>query len=167
VIAYLGYLDLTLGHPLAPFANQEHWKRSFEPLAGIPLGIYAALKSIVAIIPGVDVRLAHHLGPLKNAHHLVELAFLLIGAWLLWYGRRRLPFAYTALAAVSLAMTTSVPATGEPLRSLPRFTLVIFPLWISLALWASEKRRVRATLAVCVPLLGVWTYLFTAWLWAA
>ena len=121
---------------------------------------------MIGLVPGLDSHLAHS-GPLHDAQRLVEPAFVVIAAVLLWYGRRRLPLAYTAFAALSLTMAVSVPATGEPLKSLPRFTLVMFPLWISLGLWASQGRRLKPLLAVCAPLLAVWTYLFTAWLWAA
>jgi Mannosyltransferase (PIG-V) len=167
LVAYLAYLHFAIGDPLAAFSGERFWHRSFEPLAGVPLGAYYVIKSIVAMVPGLDPRLEHHLGPLTNAQHLVDPAVLVLAALLLWYGWRRLPLAYTVFAGISLAFAVSVPAQGEPLRSLPRFTLVIFPLWISLGLWATEKRRVRAVLAVCAPLIVVWTYLFTAWLSAA
>lgn len=50
--------------------------------------------------------------------------------------------------------------------SLPRFMLVLFPLWIALALWAHERGRVRAVLVVMGALLAVWSGLFTTWVWA-
>jgi hypothetical protein len=167
VVAYLVYLHFATGHPFAPFVDQRHWHRSFIPLAGIPLGIFSALKSLYGSIPGLDPKLGSHLSVLKVARHVIELAFLIVAGLLIWYGRRKLPIAYTLLAAVSVAMTVSVPAAGEPLKSLPRFTLVVFPLWIALALWATEKNRVRAVLVVCAPLIVLWTYLFTSWSWAA
>jgi hypothetical protein len=70
-------------------------------------------------------------------------------------------------AAIALAAAVSAPTATEPLRSLPRFTLVIVPLWIALALWATERRRVTAVLCACAPLVVLWTVLFTAWTWAA
>jgi hypothetical protein len=167
LLAYLGYLDWTIGHPIAPFVYERAWHRSFEPLAGIPLGFYAAGKCLVGIVPGVDPNLAGRLTALKVIRRVVELTAVLCAGWLLWFGRRRLPLAYTAFAALSLAMTVSVPARGEPLKSLPRFTLVIFPLWIALGLWATEKAKVRTVLCVCAPLVVIWTYLFTSWHWAA
>ncbi|HET7177610.1 MAG TPA: hypothetical protein VFI63_02870, partial [Solirubrobacterales bacterium] len=95
----------------------------------------------------------------------VELAFLVLALLLLRFSWRRLPAAYTAFSAVSLAIAVSVPADNDPLKSLPRLTLVIFPLWIALALWATERNRVRALLAVSAPLLAVWTFLFVSWKW--
>lgn len=166
MIAYLVYLHFAIGHPFAPFSAERHWSRVFIPLGGIPLGIYAAIKSLVGIIPGFDPKLASHLSTMKVIRHTVELAFLMLDGGLLWFGRRRLPIAYTAFAALSLVMAVSVPGRAEPLKSLPRFTLVIFPLWISLALWADEKRRSRAILLILPLLLAGWSFLFTGWYWA-
>lgn len=167
LLAYLVYLHFQTGHWLTPFRKEKHWLRSFEPLAGIPLGIYACLKDLYNTIPGVNPKFLRHLHTLRVIRHFVELAVFALACWLIWFGRRRIPIAYTALAIVSLAMTASVPAKGEPLRSLPRFSLVIFPLWIALGIWATDKGRVRAVIAVCAPLIAVWTYWFTGWLWAA
>lgn len=166
MIAYLVYLHVAIGHPFAPFSAQRHWHRVLIPLGGIPLGVFTEIKSLVGIIPGLDPKLANHLSTMKVIRHTVELAFLVLSGGLLWFGRRRLPIAYTAFAALSLLMAVSVPAHGEPLKSLPRFTLVVFPLWISLALWANEKRRLRA-IAVTLPLLSAGSaFLFAGWYWA-
>lgn len=43
----------------------------------------------------------------------------------------------------------------------------VFPLWMALALWATERRRVCAVILICAPLLVFWTYLFVSWTWAA
>jgi hypothetical protein len=62
-------------------------------------------------------------------------------------------------------MAVSVPATNEPLKSFPRFTLVMFPLWIALALWATERRLARTIIGVSAPLLALYAYLFVSWSW--
>ncbi len=167
LLAYLVYLKLHLGHPLAPFNQQQHWRRSFIPLGGVPAGIWDGLKSLVAAVPGGAAAIGAHLSPRAITKHTVELAFLILGTVLLRMSWKRLPFAYTALAGLSLALAVSAPTPGDPLRSLPRFTLVLFPLWIALALWATEHRRVRAVVVICAPLLVLWTYLFVSWTWAA
>ena len=167
LVAYLAYLHFAIGHSFAPFTAERHWSRVFIPLGGIPLGIFQAGKSVVGIIPGVDPKLASHLSAMKVIRHLTELAVLVLACALLWFGRRRLPIAYTAFAALSLAAAVSVPAHGEPLKSLPRFTLVIFPLWVSLAIWAHDRRRLRVIFALSPLLLIAWTFLFVGWYWAA
>jgi len=160
--AYLAYLKLTLGHALIPFQQQSHWHRSFAPLGGIPSGLWLGLKGLAASIPGV--RPSIQMGDVRK---VVELGSLVVGLWLLWKSWKRLPLAYTAYAAIALALAVSAPTPWEPLRSLPRFTVVIFPLWIALALWATERRRVNVVLCACAPLVVVWTFLFASWTWAA
>ena len=59
---------------------------------------------------------------------------------------RRLPFAYGAYVTAALLIPLSAPAPEEPLRSIPRFLLVLFPLWIWLAM-ASERRGVTKVVA--------------------
>ena len=165
LIAYMTYLVFTIGHPLGPFIHQQHWGRHFLPLGGIPLGVWKVLRETVVIVPSLEPHLAHNLTFSGSMRHLYALVFLIVAVLLLRICWKRLPAAYTAFTAISLAMAVSVPASNEPLKSLPRFTLVMFPLWIALALWATEKRRVRAVIVVSAPLLALSTYLFVAWSW--
>ena len=51
------------------------------------------------------------------------------------------------------------------MKSFPRFTLVLFPLWIALALWATERQLVRMVLGISAPLLAASAYLFVSWSW--
>jgi hypothetical protein len=160
--AYLAYLKITQGHALTPFQEESHWHRSFVPLGGVPAGVWLGLKGLVALIPGVPPAVS-----MGEVRKVVELGFLAIALCLLWQSRRRLPLAYAGYAAAALALAVSVPTPWEPLRSLPRFTLVIFPLWIALAVWATERHRVRAVLLGCAPLVAAWAVMFTSWTWAA
>ncbi len=162
LLAYLAYLKLDLGHALTPFQQQSHWHRSFVPLGGVPAGAWLGLKSLVALVPGISP--GAKVGDLRK---VVELAFLAICVWLLWRSWRRLPLAYTCYAGIALALAVSAPTAGEPLRSLPRFAMVIFPLWVALALWATERHRTKALLAACAPLVALWAALFVSWTWAA
>ena len=165
LIAYMTYLGFTIGHPLDPFTHQHHWGRYFFPLGGIPLGIWKVLRETVALVPSLEPHLAHNLTFSGSMRHIYSLAFLILALLLLRICWKRLPAAYTVFAAISLAMAVSVPASNEPLKSLPRFTLVMFPLWIALALWATEHRRVRMVIAVSAPLLALSSILFVAWAW--
>jgi hypothetical protein len=167
LLAYLAYLQLTLGHALAPFNQQGHWHRSFEPLGGVPAGIWEGIKALIAAVPGGAASIGSKLNTDSIVRRIVELAFLIGGVLLLRLSWKRLPMPYTVFAGLSFLLAVSAPSTVEPLRSLPRFTLVLFPLWIALALWATERRRVRAVLLVCAPLLVLWTFLFVSWTWAA
>jgi Mannosyltransferase (PIG-V) len=165
LLAYMAFLQLSTGHPLDPFTHQQHWGRHFIPLAGVPLGLWTVLKAFVAAIPGLDPALTNHVTVGGQMRHVIEFAFFLLAVALLRYGWKRLPLAYTAFAAISLAMAVSVPTANDPLKSLPRFTLTMFPLWIALGLWATERQRVRQVLAISAPLLAAATVLFVSWSW--
>jgi hypothetical protein len=162
LLAYLAYLKLSLGHALTPFQQESHWHRTFFPLYGVVMGIWLGLKSLVAAVPGIPPAVA-----MGDVRKLVELAFLILAGWLLWRVWKLLPIAYAGYAAVALALAVSAPSPGEPLRSLPRFTIVIFPLWIALAEWARQRGRTPAVIAVCVPFVVLWSVLFVTWTWAA
>ncbi len=163
LFAYMAFLQVEIGYPLDPFTHQLHWGRHFIPLAGVPLGMWSVGRALVAGIPGLDPRLAAHVSVVGQLRHVLEFGFLVLALALLRLCWRRLPLAYTAFAAISLAMAVSVPAGDAPLKSLPRFTLLMFPLWIALALWATEHQRVREVIAVCVPLLAIATFAFVGW----
>lgn len=172
VIAYALYLGIATGDPMAFVAAQGEWERVAAPLAAIPLALLSALQGLTQFLPGVgpDSLLAPA-GPHPAAvglRNVAELGFLALALWLLLESARRLPFAYTAYAAVALALPLSVPALDEPLKSLPRFMAVIFPLWIALALWAGEEepRRMRRVLTGFGALLVVFAGLFTTWVQA-
>jgi hypothetical protein len=58
----------------------------------------------------------------------------------------------------------SAPLAGEPLRSLPRFVLVLFPLWIWLATVCVRRRgwTWAATALSAIALVGL-TAAFATW----
>jgi hypothetical protein len=165
--AYLVFLGITNGDPLAPFSAQGEWARTFAPLAGIALGIWWGIEAAWELLPGLgmpDGAVVRGIVPEHAAiRNLVNLIFLGVGAWLLVRVARRLPPGDFAYAVSSLALPLSVPASGNPLMSLPRFMLVVYPLWVALALWAVERGAVRRTLIVLSALLAVATALFVGW----
>jgi hypothetical protein len=171
LLAYLGYLALTTGDPMAVFSDQELWHRSFIPLAGIPVGLWSALRSAFDLLmPGFG-RTPSPLAPdypteLLDLRDLVTGLFLFGGLWLAYEAGKRLNLAYGAYAVCGLALPLSVPAGGYALMSLPRFMFVLFPLWIALALWAHDRRRVRRVLWVFGPVLGLCSGLFALWVMA-
>ena len=62
---------------------------------------------------------------------------------------RRLPLAYGAYVLAALALPLSYPVAAQPLMSLPRFLVVLFPLHLALGAWLAAHPRARR------PLLGV------------
>ena len=81
---------------------------------------------------------------------------------------RALPFAYGAYVIVALAMPLSYPVAPQPLMSLPRFLLVLFPLTMWLAAWLAARPRVqKPALALSALLMVGFAAQFATWHWVA
>jgi hypothetical protein len=53
------------------------------------------------------------------------------------------------------------------LMSMPRFALVLFPMFVILALWGGRSWVNTTIVAFSLPLLGLFTVLFANWYWVA
>jgi hypothetical protein len=80
---------------------------------------------------------------------------------------RRLPLHYGAYALATLLVCTWSPVAGQPLKSLDRYVLTIFPLWMAAGAWLSERRLMRPVVLVSAALLAFWTFQFATWAWVA
>ncbi len=140
VVAYVIYLGITTGHPLS-FSSQEGlvWHRQWA----LPWsGLLAAFQALFAL----------HL-PMLN---LLDILFTLLPLVILVIGWRRLPLHYSLFAAAAALLALSVPtASAEPLVSVPRYLMVIFPIVIICALWSKQRRFEWAFVAVSLPMLGI------------
>ena len=77
-----------------------------------------------------------------------------------------MPVAYLVYAVLLLAMASSFPVSYEPLQSIARYTIVIFPVSIGWALLLRGRPRlVRATLLSSGALLAVYSGLWVFWAW--
>ncbi len=77
-------------------------------------------------------------------HNLMLLAFLILAAAVAIVGvLRLLPLAYGVYVIAALALPLSYPVSSQPLMSLPRFLVVLFPLSIWLAAWLAARPRAR------------------------
>jgi len=168
--AYLAYLDITHGQPFAPFYAQHiYWGHEFAgPFGGVARTIIGVPDDIRRLLTATG-RSVGPGDPLSwNTHDLIDLTFLtfpivgIIAAW------QRVPFAYLAYTIALLAFDLSFPAQKEPIQSISRYTLVIFPVFVGWALLL--KRHPRATIAVLgtsIALLAAFSALWAMWLWVA
>jgi hypothetical protein len=78
-------------------------------------------------------------------------------------GVRRLRPSFTAYMALSIL----VPLSTSSLMSMPRFALVLFPMFVVLALWGGRSWVNSTIVAFSLPLLGLFTVLFADWYWVA
>jgi len=172
-IAYMVYLGLSGGDPLLPFDAQSIWNRHFGgPFVGVWDGLLAGFDGLRQLLSGQ----AHHVyfaptqgSPMIAAgHNVMLLAFLLlalpalVGVW------RRLPAAYGVYLLAALALPLSTPVASQPLMSLPRFLLVLFPLSIWAAAWLAPRRRLSiVVLAVSALSMAFFVAEFSTWHWVA
>ena len=80
---------------------------------------------------------------------------------------RRLPIAYGGYVLASLAMPLTYPVSPQPLASLPRYEVVLFPLFM----WGSgviiRRRITTEAVAALAVLLGLFTAEFATWRFVA
>jgi hypothetical protein len=146
-----------IGDPWAFVHAQERWHRHFSA-AGPLGGIWDAITHWVP--PGADREHAIAV----NVEALVALAVLVALTVVAW---RRFGAPYGLFAAVSLAIPLSLPSERWPLLSMPRFGLVIFPIFLALAALGGRPRVHTAIVAVSSLFLGVAVAQWALWQWVS
>jgi len=164
---YLGWSAIALGDAFAPYHAQALWLRHFEPLGALAGGVRAAWLGLRQLVHGspTPAYFGENGGDpfLVAGESLMLLGFLAFALVACAGALRRLPFAYGAYAAVALAMTLSYPLDEQPLMSLPRYMVVLFPMQMWLARWAGERGGIERAVAVSAVLLGLFTAHFAHW----
>ncbi len=170
--AYIGWLALKTGHGLAPFHAQQVWFRHFAgPFGGVWTGAVAAWDGLRQLLHGPPPPLYFDKAggdPMKVAgQNLLLYAFLVLGAVGIVGALRRLPIAYGAYCLAALALPLSYPVTPQPLASLPRYEVVLFPIFMWAATWLERRRLTQPALASMAVLLGLFTAEFATWRFVA
>jgi Mannosyltransferase (PIG-V) len=166
-------LALGGGDPLAPFHAQEIWGRHFAgPFLAVWDGLQAGFEGARQLLSFQRHHLYFPQAPgsptVAAAHNLILLAFLAAAIPMLLGVLRRLPLAYGAYVLAALAMPLSYPVTAQPLMSLPRFEVVLFPLAIAAGAWLAEHPRARApALGLSAALMVAFLAQFATWHWVA
>ena len=147
--SYMAYLWVLRGDPLYFSHVQAHWDRYLAP-------------------PWVSFAHALHLitggyAQQTIANQLLEVTFTLLMLGVLAVGFRRLRASYIAYMAVSIL----VPLSTSSLMSMPRFALVLFPMFALFGLWGAKPTVNNVIVAFSLPLLGLFTVLFADWYWVA
>jgi hypothetical protein len=173
VVLYGACLALYGGDALAPLHAQDMWGRHFAgPFVGVWDGLRAAFEGARQLLSFQR----HHLyfpqapgSPFVSAgHNLVLLAFLLAALPAIAGVMRRLPVAYGVYVIAALALPLSYPVSAQPLMSLPRFLVVLFPLNIWFAGWlAAHPRASRPALALSALAMVCFGAQFATWHWVA
>ena len=147
-----------VGDPWAFWNAQDRWHRHLSA-AGPFGGIWRALTRWAPAHADFQHAIA------VNAEDLVALALFVPLAIVAW---RRFGAPYGLFAVLSLALPLSYPSARWPLLSLPRFGLVIFPLFLALAAVTAGRPRLHTAVAACsAVLLGVAVVQWALWQWVA
>jgi Mannosyltransferase (PIG-V) len=171
--AYMAYLAASGGDALLPFHAQNVWGRHFAgPYLGVWDGTKAAFEGARQLL---SFQRQHVYFPsaagspfVSAGHNLLLLGFLIAAVPAVVGVLRRLPLAYGIYILAALALPLSYPVTPQPLMSLPRFLVVLFPMSMWLAAWLAEHPRARRPTLVGFALLEAFFVAeFATWHWVA
>jgi hypothetical protein len=173
VLAYCLYLGLSGGDLLSPLHAQGAWGRHFAgPYLGLWDGAKAAFEGARQLLSFQRRHLYFPAGEgspsVSAGHNLMLFAFALIAIPAVIGVTRRLPLAYLAYILAALVVPLSEPVRSQPLMSLPRFLVVLFPLFMWLGAWLAERPRVqRPALVLSALLMMFFAAQFATWHWVA
>jgi hypothetical protein len=165
LVAYLASLALTGHSVLAPLqAQQAGWQHvTVGPILGIAAAVVAAVRGAVEIVTGA--RGVYHPSPVGVLTPEAESIFLLLVAIAAGFALvacwRRLPRYYGAYAAATLIICVSSPVSGQPLESLDRYVLPIFPLWMIAGAWVAKRRLQVPAVIIGSVALVFYTFWFS------
>ena len=171
---YGGWLALSGGHFFGPFHTEQAWGRHFVgPYVGAWDGLRAAFEGARQLLSFQRAHLYFPEAPFGSpfiaaGHNLENAAFLIAAVPLLVGVFRRLPLAYGAYVLAALALPLSYPVTAQPLMSLPRYMVVLFPLSIGLAAWLTRRPRAAWPVLIASTLMMIFFVgQFATWHWVA
>jgi Mannosyltransferase (PIG-V) len=146
---YMAILWVLRGDPLYFSHVQAHWNRHLAPpWVSVWHTTHVMLTSKVAT---------------TVAGQALELGFTALMIGVLAAGFRRLRASFTAYMALSIL----IPMSTASLMSMPRFALVLFPMFAILAIWGGKPWVNNLIVAFSLSLLGLFTVLFADWYWVA
>jgi hypothetical protein len=171
---YMAHLALAGGDALAPFHAEAVWSRHFAgPFGGVWDGAKAAFEGSRQLL---SFQRRHVYYPaaggspfIDAGHNLLLFAFLLAAIPATIGVLRLLPLAYGVYVLAALVLPLSYPVAPQPLMSLPRFLLVLFPLSMWLAVFLSSRPLALrwAVLAGSGLAMAFFVGEFATWHWVA
>ncbi|HEX3032679.1 MAG TPA: mannosyltransferase family protein [Bacillota bacterium] len=146
LLSFMGYLSRTLSSPLAFMTAQQYWKRhpDFPWSSIIKTGLY-----------------------ITQGNNLFNMIFTLVAIVLVIWGTFYLRLSYSLFAALGLLIPLCSPASHSPLLSMPRFVLVLFPIYLVMALLIRREQIHYAVLTLFTMALCYLTILFANSRWVA
>jgi hypothetical protein len=149
LFTYMALLWVLVGDPLYFSHVQSHWNRHFAPPW---VSVINSFHQIATATQGQTI-----------ANQAFELSFTFLMIGVLIIGWKQLRPSYIAYMALSIL----IPMSTSSLMSMPRFALVLFPMFAILARDGERPWVNNVILAFSLPLLGLFTVLFADWYWVA
>ncbi len=146
LLGWMGYLGSQLGDPLAFLHAQDGWHRELGPPWDTVLQFFDGRITLAS-----------------GFHSLTDLAFTIVGLVGVVLAWRLLRPSYALYFAAMLL----VPLMTGSLVSMPRFVLVMFPLYLVLAILGRRQGVHESLLVVGMGLGGVYMALYAQWYWVA
>jgi hypothetical protein len=169
------YLWISQGDVGAFARAQGFWHRHASaagPIGGLWDGLRAGWAGVEQLVSGSHTH--RYWGPVQDsdplrvgALNLETLAFCCLFIALAVVAWRRFGTPYGLYSLASLAIPLSVPSERWPLLSIPRFGVVLFPLFLALASIGRNPRIHTAIVAVSSVMLGVAVTQWALWQWVA
>jgi Gpi18-like mannosyltransferase len=154
MLLFMGHLWQRVGDPIAFVRiHEDVWghERVF-PLTTLYRGLLYIAQ------PGLTVEPAVYMRGLLNG--LMLVAFIAIVALSVRRWRR----SYALYAVLLFAFTLSNPFVDQwVLHGQGRFLMVLFPIYMTLAVWGRNQRVHTAILVICLPLFGILTAMYVNW----
>lgn len=164
-------LDRAIGEPWGFTRAQRLWERHLAPpWVGLIDGTRVLLPGrppYLEPLPGGFPRLDHYLGGFLEAHAYNLLAAL-GGLALATVALRKLRPSYAVWALTGVLLPLMTPSRLQPLQSMPRFLVVLFPLFLALAyVLRGRPLLTTCTIATFAALQGFCIARFALWYWVA
>jgi hypothetical protein len=151
---YAVYLWLRAGNPFLFYSAQAYWSRRPTHLSTLATDIlveaYESLRALLGPRPPVNSVLEGLMGRLNDSTDAYNLLFLLFAVALLLWGLRVLPFSLSAYAFLLIVPAVFFGKPETPLMAFPRYVLVAFPLFMTLAILLKNRRAFGGWLVLSV-----------------
>lgn len=170
-IIFFLYLWHAFNNPLMTIEAQKGWARiQAMPWTTFKMAfdqwedgwLHALLASPTwATLTSYSVRLSF------AEYESLDILMAFVGIALIVYTWRVLPIEYSSWVTVMFALPLFSPSTVHPLMSVPRFLLVLFPLFIALALLLRRRVAFFAVLIPSAAFMALLVVQFATWFWVS
>ena len=154
LLAYLWYWKNKTGDALTPFNAQHGWLREFSwPWETIVNGTKAGL-DFIGVYPG--------------GYHTLDVVLVAVAlaatVWIVYrWLATKIPAIYGSYAVISFVMPLLLVFGGRPFMSLPRFVVVVWPLFWALGEFADRFNARDLVVGFSAAGLGLMSVLFVNW----